>query len=110
MELAESGGLDATGLRELIRSGAVRADEVEAVAREALEIADAHLNALTGPLFEPALEYEPDGPLAGGPFVIKDSGPFARGGPFALGSRAIRGALAMVDHRLMNPVPGARLV
>src|SRR5205814_8468205 len=77
VELHEYAGLDATGLRELIRSGAVRPDEVEAVAREALEIADADLNALTGPLFEPALEYEPDGPLAGVPFVITDSGPLA---------------------------------
>ena len=110
MELHEYAGLDATGLRELIRSGAVRPDEVEAVAREALEIADADLNALTGPLFEPALEYEPGGPLAGVPFVIKDSGPFARGVPFALGSRAIRGALAMVDHDLMTRFRAAGLV
>jgi amidase len=101
MKLDEYASLDAVGLRELIRSGAVSGAEVEEVARRALELADADLNALTMPLFEPALSHELDGPLAGVPFVIKDSGPFARGVPFALGSRSIRGAVAPVDHDLM---------
>jgi len=35
------------------------------------------------------------------PFVIKDSGPFARGVSFAYGSRAIRG-VADEDHELMR--------
>jgi amidase len=93
-----------------MRSGEVGAAEVEAVARQALEHAHADLNALTMPLFEPALEYEPSGPFAGVPFVVKDSGPFARGVPFALGSRAVRGAVTMVDHDLMARFRAAGLV
>jgi amidase len=88
----------------------VSAAEVEAVARQALEQANVDLNALTAPLFEPALEHEPGGPLAGVPFVVKDSGPFARGVPFALGSRAIRRAVAMADHDLMTRFREAGLV
>ncbi|MEE1754631.1 hypothetical protein [Streptomyces sp. SP18CS02] len=77
------------GLRELIRDREVSAAEVERVARLALERADADLNALTRPLFDPSLAHEPDGPLGGVPCVIKDSGPFAQGVPFTLGSRSI---------------------
>ncbi|GAA4221154.1 amidase [Streptosporangium album] len=110
MELHEYASLDAVGLRELIRAREVSAAEVEAVARRALEYAHADLNALTLPLFEPALDHEPGGSLAGVPFVIKDSGPFARGVPFALGSRSIRGAVALVDHDLMTRFRAAGLV
>jgi amidase len=110
LELAEYAKLDGVGLAGLIRAGEVSAAEVESVARVALEYADAELNALALPLFETALEHEPDGPLAGVPFVIKDSGPFARGIPFALGSRAIRGAVAWTDHDLMTRFRAAGLV
>jgi amidase len=110
VNLREYASLDAVGLRALIRDGEVTAAEVEEVAREALEAAHAQLNALTLPLFTPALEHEADGPLGGVPFLIKDSGPFARGVPFALGSRSIRGATAMVDHDLMTRFRAAGLV
>ena len=110
MNLREYASLDAVGLRALIRAGEVTAVEVEEVAREAIEAANTELNALTLPLFAPALEHEADGPLGGVPFLIKDSGPFARGVPFALGSRSIRGATAMVDHDLMARFRAAGLV
>ena len=61
MELCEYARLDGVGLRELIRAGEVSTAEVEVVARRALEKADAALNALTGPLFDPALAQEPGG-------------------------------------------------
>ncbi|HEX2419827.1 MAG TPA: amidase family protein [Micromonosporaceae bacterium] len=95
---------------ELIRGGEVSPAEVETVAREALELANSELNALTMPLFEPALEHDGDGPLAGVPFLIKDSGPFARGVRFTLGSRSVQGALALVDHDLMTRFRTAGLV
>ncbi|GAA2586348.1 amidase family protein [Actinomadura fulvescens] len=98
------------GLLGLMRSGAVTADEVEAAARRAIEAVNAELNALTLPLFEPALGHDPRGPLAGVPFLIKDSQPFARGVPFAIGSRAIRGAVASADHELMARFRAAGLV
>jgi len=95
VDLSEYASLDAVGLRQLIESGQVTAAEVADVARDALDLAHAELNALTLPLFSPALDAEPGGPLAGVPFVIKDSGPFARGVPFALGSRSVRGAVVI---------------
>jgi amidase len=101
VELYEYASLDAVGLRELIRSGAVSAAEVEAVARRAIETVNGDLNALTQPVFESPLGYDADGPLGGVPFLIKDSGPFARGVSFTLGSRSIRRAVAAVDHELM---------
>ena len=75
--------------------------EVEAAARDAVTSVADELGALTQPLFESALAYDADGPLGGVPFVIKDSGPFARGVSFAFGSRAIRG-VADQDHELMR--------
>ncbi|MFE3291042.1 amidase [Rhodococcus sp. NPDC059234] len=110
MELYEYASLDAVGLRALIRAGEVTVTEVETLARRALAAADADLNALTLPPFDPALTSSPDGPLAGVPLVVKDSGPFARGVPFTLGSRALRGAVAGVDHEMMSRFRTAGLV
>ncbi|GIH01996.1 amidase [Rhizocola hellebori] len=110
MELHEYASLDGVGLRELIAAGQVTMTEVRQVALRALEAANADLNALTLPLFEPAEPDPPRGPWRGVPFVIKDSGPFARGVPFALGSRAIRGAVALVDHDMMARFREAGLV
>ncbi|MFV2022872.1 amidase [Micromonospora sp. LOL_023] len=101
MKLYEYACLDAVGLRELLRGGELRPAEVEDLARRAIEQVDPDLNALTGPLFDQPLTSDPDGPLAGVPFLLKDSGPFARGVAFSLGSRAIHGAVAGEDHDLM---------
>lgn len=101
MQVHEYTSLDAVGLRELILAGEVTASEVEAVARHAIESANPDLNALTQPLFEESLTSESGGPLGGVPFLIKDSGPCARGVSFTLGSRSIRGAVAALDHDLM---------
>ncbi len=82
-------------------NGEVSAAEVEKAARVAIRSVADDLGALTQPPFETALAHEADGPLGGVPFVIKDSGPFARGVPFAFGSRAIHG-VADADHELMS--------
>jgi len=105
LELHEYTRFDAVGLSELIRAGEVTATEVESVAREAIAQADADLGALTLPMFDPALDHRTDGPLAGVPFVIKDSGPFAKGVPFTLGSRSIRGTgrRAIRGHSIGEP-------
>jgi amidase len=110
VELHEYADLDAVGLRDLIRGGEVTAADVERTARRALDLAHADLNALARPLFDPALGHDAAGPFAGVPFVIKDSGPFARGVPFSLGSRAIRSAVAREDHELMARFRAAGLV
>ncbi|HYI33635.1 MAG TPA: amidase family protein [Glaciibacter sp.] len=109
MEVHEYAARDAVGLRALIASGEVTAAEVEGVAREAIEFVNSDLNALAQPLFDWALDHDADGPVGGVPFLIKDSGPFARGVSFALGSRAIRGAVATVDHDLMTRFRAAGL-
>jgi amidase len=110
VKLSEYSALDATGLRGLIAHGDVTAAEVEAVARLAIASVNADLNALTQDLFEPALDADTTGVLSGVPFVIKDSGPFARNVFFSLGSRSIRGAFAQVDHELMARFRRAGLV
>ncbi|MFI5839013.1 amidase [Catenuloplanes sp. NPDC051500] len=110
MELHEYAAYDATGLRELITTGQITPQDAEDAARRALAAAHADLNALTGPLYEPAGSHDPDGPFGGVPFLIKDSGPFARGTAFRLGSRAIRGVIADADHELMTRFRAAGLV
>lgn len=110
MELHEYASLDAVGLRDLISAGEVSAAEVEQTARRAIELVNPDLNALTQLLFDPALDHDLSGALGGVPFLIKDSGPFARGVAFTLGSRSIRGAFAAVDHELMARFRSAGLV
>jgi amidase len=110
MNVDEYGRVDAVGLRELIRRGAVSAAEVEAAARAALAIADAELNALALPVFSAALTHAADGPLGGVPFLLKDSGPVAEGTPFSCGSRALTGLRAAQDSELMVRVRAAGLV
>ena len=109
MNIADYAQLDAVGLAHLIATDQVSKEEVEAVARNALELADADLNALAIPLFATALDYADDGVLAGVPFVIKDSGRVARGVPFFIGSRSIRRALATHDATVMSRFRAAGL-
>ncbi|MEU0484396.1 amidase family protein [Streptosporangium sp. NPDC006013] len=110
MQIHEYASVDAIGLRDLIKAGEVTATEVEAVAREAIAIADAELNGLALPPFDPALGHVVDGPLAGVPFLIKDHGPVAEGVPFFLGSRALPGIPAQRDTDLMTRFRAAGLV
>ena len=109
MELHEYASYDAIGLRDLLRAGEVTAAEVEEVAREALVAADAEVNGLALPLFSPALDHAADGPLAGVPFLIKDSGPMAQGVPFGIGSRSLQGIRARHDSDLMTRFRAAGL-
>jgi amidase len=110
VDLAEYSTTDAVGLSDAIRSGRVSAAEVEILARSAVDAVNPDLNALARPLFDPALRHDTSGPFTGVPFLIKDSGPFAQGVQFALGSRSIQGAAATVDHALMERFRAAGLV
>ena len=109
MDLHEYTSYDAIGIRDLLRAREVTAPEIEAIAREALVAADAELNALALPLFSPALDHAADGPLAGVPFLIKDSGPMAHGVPFGIGSRSLQGVRARYDSDLMTRFRAAGL-
>lgn len=110
MDLHDYVRYDAVGLRELIEAGEVTAAEVEAVAREAIEAANAVVNGLALPVFSPALDHEPDGPFGGVPFLIKDSGPMAAGVEFTIGSRSLSGVRAQYDTDLMRRFRAAGLV
>jgi amidase len=110
MELHEYSQYDAVGLRDLMRAGEVTAAEVERVARRALAAADAAVNGLALPVFSPALDHATDGPFAGVPFLIKDSGPMAKDVPFPIGSRSLDGLVAGSDNDLMTRFRAAGLV
>ena len=101
--------LDAVALRELIVTRQITAAEAEHAARAAVAAVDPDLAALARPPFDDALTSNAAGVLAGVPFLIKDSGPFARGVGFAIGSRAVRGAVATHDHPLMTRFRAAGL-
>ena len=109
MRVDEYSKHDALGLRELMTAGEVTADEIETAARRALDDANARVNGLAAPLFTPALEHAPDGPLAGVPFLYKDFGPMAKGVPFYGGIRGIRGIRPAHDSDLMRRVRTAGL-
>jgi len=110
VELREYAQYDAVGLSDLVRSNEIAAAEIETVARRALEVADAELNGLASPLLSPALNRAEDGPFAGVPFLIKDSGPMAEGVPFSIGSRSLEGLVAGHDTELMRRFRAAGLV
>jgi amidase len=110
VELHEYARHDAIGLRALIAAGEVSAAAVEAVTRQALELANAEVNGLAMPVFAEALDHAADGPFAGVPFLLKDSGPIAQGVPFFLGSRSVIGAVASHDSDLMTRFRAAGLV
>ena len=109
MNITDYAELDGVELAHLIATDQVSKEEVEGVARDALELADADLNALALPLFATALDYADDGVLAGVPFVIKDSGPVAEGIPFFMGSRSIQRAVAPHDATVMSRFRAAGL-
>ncbi|MFI7705074.1 amidase [Nonomuraea sp. NPDC049480] len=109
MKLHEYARYDAVGIRNLIKAGEVTADEVEAAARQALAEANAQVNGLALPVFEPALHHAGDGPFAGVPFLIKDHGPVAEGVPFFIGSRSLPGIVPQHDTDLMTRFRAAGL-
>src|SRR4051794_36372993 len=110
MTFEEYTACDAHDLRALLSTGAVSFAEVEAAARSAIEQANALVNGLADPLFEPPLAFDPDGPLAGVPFLIKDIGPIAAGVPFYCGSRGVPGVRPDRDSNLMTRIRAAGLM
>jgi amidase len=110
MEPHEYARCDATGLRALLAGGDVTAAEVETAARRAIDVANAAVNGLAAPPFEPALHSAADGPFAGVPFLLKDSGPMAEDVPFFLGSRSLTRVRAQHDSDLMRRFRAAGLV
>jgi amidase len=74
MELSEYTQMDGTALAESIRKGELTRGEVIDAAMRAIDQVNSELNALAGPLFDPPLDANDDGPFAGVPFAVKDLG------------------------------------
>ncbi|GAB7550102.1 amidase [Cupriavidus sp. 8B] len=101
MNITEYAGYDATGLAQEIRARRVSPAEVLAAARAAAASINPQLNALIE-AFPVALEYSPDGPFAGVPFLLKDLVLHARGVHCDHGSRMTAGRVVpAADTELM---------
>lgn len=101
--------LDATAQAALVTGGEASLRDLTAAACERIERCDASLNAVPVRFFEEALaaaeRVDPQAPLAGVPFLMKDVGARQSGQPYYAGNRALREA----DHRAKEDTPlGAR--
>ena len=102
MDLDEYRRCDLIDLADLLATGEVAAAEVHEAARTAVEQVDADLNAVADGPWPTPLWYDPDGPFAGAPFVVKDLVCHPRDVPMRLGSRlAGSGLTAPHDTHLM---------
>jgi len=86
--------LDGIAQAELVRSGAVSAEELVRLAIERIERVDPRLNAVVIERFERALAEAraplADGPFAGVPFLLKDAVCHSAGDPYHFGMRALK--------------------
>jgi amidase len=112
--LAEYARHDASGLAELLRTGAVSRSELADAARAAARAINPRLNAVVGKLAEEGAaccEHDSAGPLAGVPFLVKDLVIRVRGLPCEMGSRLLAAsAPADADCTLMRRFRKAGLV
>jgi len=100
VKVSEYADLDATSLAALVRRGEVTPAELAATAREAVTAVNGALNALAFPLYDEPLACAPDGPFAGVPFLIKDTG-VAAGVAVSVGSRFLDGQVVPRDADIM---------
>ena len=73
MELHEYAAQDAVGLAQLIRSGAITAEEAEDAARRSIAEVEPTLHATVGDLLDSPPEASAEGVFAGVPFALKVS-------------------------------------
>lgn len=94
MMLTEYDDLDATGLAELVRTGAVHPRELVDAAIERAEDRDRRLNALVHTQFDRAREdcgrVDDGAPFPGVPFLLKDYKGREAGEPYRMGVRTLR--------------------
>jgi amidase len=87
MNISDYSAQDGTGLAELIKTRTVSAAEVYSAAQEAIERVQPLINAAVSEPFAEPLKYDPDGPLAGVPFGLKDLVCHSAGVRTRMGSR-----------------------
>ncbi|GAA3184777.1 MULTISPECIES: amidase [Streptomyces] len=110
MNFDEYAALDATALAAVIASGEVTADEVAALATEAIARVDKELNAVAEGPFDRPLDHAADGRFAGVPFAIKDLVCHAAGVPTRMGTRLLGdGYVPAADTHLMERFRAAGL-
>ncbi|EJM29249.1 amidase [Pseudomonas sp. GM25] len=100
MNLNEYAEHDGIGLAQLVASGDVRAEELAALAIEAVQQVNPSINAVIEH-WTPTVTTG-SGPLAGVPFLIKDLAITAAGRRNELGSRLAQGVVAQHDSNLMQ--------
>ncbi|QTD31307.1 amidase [Pseudomonas fluorescens] len=100
MNLNEYAEHDAIGLAQLVASGDIRAEELAALAIEAVQQVNPSINAVIEH-WTPTVTTG-SGPLAGVPFLIKDLAITVAGRRNELGSRLAQGMVAQNDSNLMQ--------
>lgn len=114
LSLSEYADHDGLALAALVRSGAVRADELMETALAAIERLNPHLNAITHtmrPQAEAAIRAGlPDGPYTGVPFLLKDLSPTVADVPTTAGSRFFGGVTRPYDTEMVRRWKRAGLV
>lgn len=114
MHLSDYARHDATGLAQLVRSGAVSATELAEAALAARAAVDPTINAVIetwpGDVAEAIAAVPAGAPFAGVPFVIKDAVLHMAGKRCEIGSRLCEGAVAEADSELMRRFRAAGLV
>jgi amidase len=85
MDLTDYTAYDASGLAELIKSGAVSAGEVRAAALAAINQVQPHINAAAADPWPEPLAYDTGGRFSGVPFGLKDLVCHAAGVPCRMG-------------------------
>ncbi len=105
MQLSEYMSLDATELARLVRTRAVSAQELLALARARADAVDPQLNSIVLRMDSAAddVAADPglDGPFAGVPFLVKDLAQEYKGYPTSCGSKALATDVA-TDHALIT--------
>ena len=102
---------DATGLAELVATGAVSPAELLTLARDRAAAVNPRVNAIVRDI--PVPESTPersDGPFAGVPFLLKDLAQDYAGVPTGAGSRALRGRPAVENSTVVQRWLDAGLV
>jgi amidase len=106
MSFTEYPSYDALGLAELVRTGAVSAQELVETAIERIESLNPRLNAVIHRMFDRGRREVaaglPEGPFRGVPFVIKDLSLLVAGEPMCCGSRFLEGWVPDHDSELVS--------
>jgi amidase len=96
---------DGLGLAELVRGGEVTAGEVLEAAIERVEALNPKLNAVVTKVYDQAraaaASHDPEAPLAGVPFLLKDLGGAQAGVPLSAGSRFFAHVPAPADGEIV---------